>query len=122
MRATPKSKRDAIGTTDRMRNLRCCGFASGRDYRSNLHDLARRESPWHLTSSIAAASCRRSTAFMLASLHISLFLFEQKETLSRLPLLIREFAGRRFQKMMVVGCGSRLIVKGIVCGCPKEVG
>jgi hypothetical protein len=39
---------------------------------------------------VYAASFRASTAFHFASSHISFFIFEQNETLTSLPFLIRE--------------------------------
>jgi len=64
-----------------------------------------------LSSSISEASSSKSTALNSTSLHDSMFVFEQKETLPGLPFLIWEFPGGGIQEVMVVRDGFLSVVQ-----------
>jgi hypothetical protein len=105
-------------TQRRMRNLRIRGFTSSRDYKS-LEEVAQQKS-LAPAGSIAAASCRRNTACLsryacrFTYITVSLVVFEQYETLSSSPFLIRELACCCLQKMMVIPNSLYFIVQRVV--------
>src|ERR1035437_2539029 len=104
-----------------MRNLRICGFTSSRDYKSYVPAAQPRRGT-HLSARMPQRlQKKRNTTCVLACLHISIFVFEQYETVPCLFFLAGELAARGLQEMVVIAYRCHLVMERIVSGGPKEV-